>query len=55
MNYYNQKIIQNHDHIMCMNEQWAQHLNFLLTLHLWDDYENKLVEDELQGTLCYDV
>jgi hypothetical protein len=55
MNFYNTNIHSNHDAIMYLNEQWAQHLNFLLTLHFWDDYENKLVEDELQGTLCYDV
>lgn len=55
MNYYNTNVINRHEHIMELNEQWAQFLNFLLTLHFWDDYENKLVEDELKGTICYDV
>lgn len=40
---------------MSLNQDWAQHLNFLLNLPLWDDYENKLVEDEFRGTICYDV
>jgi hypothetical protein len=55
MNYYNTDIIHNHDHIMHLNAQWVYHLNFLLNLHFWDDYKNKLVEDEFRGTICYDV
>lgn len=55
MNYFNKNIIHNHDIIMDLNAHWVDHLNFLLQLSLWDDYENKLVEDEFRGTICYDV
>lgn len=55
MNYYNSKIVERHDDIMHLNEQWNQFLNFLLTLHFWDDCDNKMIHDEILATRCYDV
>lgn len=51
MNYFNHNIIENHDHITGINNQWAQHYTLLLTLHFWDN----LVYDELKASLVYDV
>ena len=55
MNYFNKNIIQRHDDIMKLNEDWLQFLNFLLTLHFWDDSDNLMIHDEILATRCYDV
>lgn len=56
MNFYNTNIIRNHDYIMDLNAGWVEYLNFLLSIHsIIPDWELKLIEDEMQGTICYDV
>lgn len=53
--YMNSEIIRRHDHIMELNSNWAQHLNYLLGLSFWDESEDMIIQDEFYGTICYDV
>jgi hypothetical protein len=54
-NYFNHKIVENHDDIMTLNAWQVDFFNMMLTFPWLNDAERDFYEDEMASYLCYDV
>jgi hypothetical protein len=55
MNYFNTRIIENHDDIMTLNSWQADFFNYMASLPWLNDNERDMYEDEIKSYRCYDV
>lgn len=54
-NYFNHKIVENHDDIMTLNAWQVDFFNMMLTFPWLNDAERDFYKDEMASYLCYDV
>jgi hypothetical protein len=55
MNYFNTRIIENHDDIMTLNNWQSDFFNYMASLPWLNDNERDMYEDEIKSYRCYDV